>query len=74
MRRDLKTFIVIASSLSLVFAILLFAAIHSRYGTCKSLLYCLIGVIAIWVFGYLKARLFGWIGPGSSEDDEPERS
>jgi hypothetical protein len=64
MRKDMKIFVWVASGFSAVFAVLLFTAIQGRYGTFKSLLFCLAGVAAIWLFGYLKCRLFGWIRPG----------
>jgi hypothetical protein len=70
MRGETKTFIGITSAISAVFAVLLFVSIHDRYGVWKTLLFCLAGVGAIWLFSYLRARLFGWIGPRRAKDKE----
>ena len=72
MRKDMKIFTGIASTLSVVFAALLFISIYGRYGVWKSLLLCLAGVAVIWVFGYLKARLFGWVTPRRRKDEDAD--
>lgn len=72
MRKNIKTFIGIASAFSVVFAVLLFIGIRGRYSVWKSLLLCLAGVVVIWVAGYLKARLFGWIAPGGRKGEKPD--
>ena len=59
----MRGFVVIAGVISIVFVALLARAIHGSQGTVRTVLYCAIGVAAIYVFGYLKARLFGWVGP-----------
>jgi hypothetical protein len=70
MSRDTGTYLIIVTAISVLFAVLLFPNIHTRYGTWKSVLICLVGIAAIWVFGYLKARLLGWIGPAGRRKDE----
>jgi hypothetical protein len=72
MRKDMKMFIGIASAFSVVFSVLLFIAVHDKYGVWKSLLLCLAGVAVIWAFGYIKARLFGWVGPGGREAEKAD--
>jgi hypothetical protein len=67
--RGRKPFIASMAAISVLFAVLLFVSIHQRYGTIRTLLYCLIGVAVIWVVGYLKSRLFGWIGPRKENGD-----
>jgi hypothetical protein len=69
----MKIFLGIASTLSVVFATLLFINIYSKYGVRKALLICLAGAVVIWVLGYLKARLFGWVGPGRRKDEHPDQ-
>jgi len=63
MRREFKVFAIVISAVSALFAVLLFIAIHDECGVAKSLLFCLLGIAAIWILGYLKARLIGWIRP-----------
>jgi hypothetical protein len=70
MSKNTGIYVAIVSAVSLLFAVLLFNRIHSRYGTWRSLLICLAGVAAIWFFGYLRARFFGWVGPTRRSDDE----
>jgi hypothetical protein len=65
----MKTYIAIMTAISAMFAALLASAIHESQGTGRTAIYCAIGVAAIWILGYLKARLFGWIRPGDEEQD-----
>lgn len=66
------TFIAIMTAISALFAALLASAIHESQGTARTALYCAAGIVVIWVIGYLKARLFGWIRPSEDERDSPE--
>ena len=69
----MKIFALIGAVISVALVALLAPAIHESQGTARTILYCAIGVAAIWIFGYLKARLFGWIRPDKEERDSPDR-
>jgi hypothetical protein len=70
---DTRAYIAIVTAISVIFVALLAPAIHESQGTGRTVLYCAIGVAAIWVFGYLRARLFGWTGPGAKDRDRTRR-
>ena len=65
----MKTYIAIMVAISAMFVALLASAIHETQGTARTALYCSLGVVAIWILGYLKGRLFGWIQPGGKDSD-----
>lgn len=68
----MKTYVTIMIAISALFTALLASAIHESQGTGRTALYCTAGVAAIWILGYLKARLFGWIRPGGGKRRIPE--
>ena len=67
----MKTYIAIMVAISAMFVALLASAIHEAQGTGRTAAYCAAGVAAIWIIGYIKARLFGWIRP---DDGKQRRS
>jgi hypothetical protein len=67
-----KTFAAIMTAISAMYAALMASAIYEKQGTGRTILYCALGVAAIWVIGYLKARLFGWIEPGKGDRERPD--
>jgi len=69
----MMTFVLLMIAISAMFAALLASAIHESHGTARTALYCAMGIAAIWIFGYVKARLSGWIRPGKEERDSPDR-
>jgi NhaP-type Na+/H+ or K+/H+ antiporter len=68
----MKTYVTIMIAVSAMFAALLASAIHESQGTGRTALYCVIGIAAIWILGYLKARLFGWIRTGKGEQNSAD--
>lgn len=68
----MKTYVAIMIAVSALFAALLASAIHESQGTLRTAIYCAAGVAAIWILGYIKARLFGWIRPGDRKRRIPE--
>jgi CDP-diglyceride synthetase len=69
----MRAYIAISTGISIIFVALLASAIHESQGTWPTVLYCAIGVAAIWIFGYLRGRLLGWTGPGSKDGDRTGR-
>jgi hypothetical protein len=68
----MKTYVMIMVAISALFAALLASAIHETQGTGRTALYCSIGVVAIWIIGYIKGRLFGWIQPDRKDPGAQE--
>ena len=69
----MQNYVAIMIAISAMFAALLASAIHESHGTARTVLYCAMGIVAIWILGYVKARLFGWIRSGREEQDSPDQ-
>lgn len=65
----MQNYVAIMIAISAMFAALLASAIHESQGTGRTVFYCAVGIAAIWILGYLKARLSGWIRDGKEEQD-----
>ena len=59
--------------LSVVFAVLFFPEINSKYGFLKSVILTAAGAIFIWVIYFIRAYIFTHIWPDDTEKNTEER-